>query len=1068
MIRKIISMLIAIALCCPAVFVSAAVDEGYLSELEDKTAEIEALVSECEANGITPDYEKVDLEILRRFKTRMREDMEDLSKPGFPAERIDYNKAALEKIYNEAKENLTAYLDGTKTAEGVPRYVTGSLKPKGRSMVGTAEKDGVIQEERPLFMTGYGHFNEAERDIPLFQNFGANMIQTEVGPNATYGESAGYLSWPSNKVDAFSGTFEAAPGEGKSGDAMKFTNSGSSGYNYIRQSVRVKPNTSYEVGFFAKAPGLPEPGPHILRFAANTPYYYSEDNQGTGGLFNNYSVVGPSDDFKEWKAKYKTGPNQTVMTIYIGCFGQLPNPVLIDDAYVKRVGRKENLLVNGEFEQEGDEPKTFGEAPNKVFEYGIDMGNIFRAQDVLKSAEENNIAVSMLISSHYFPEFIMREEPETRYPNERVGGFMPCNINHPTVREVEKEFIDLALPYIKDYKSLNNIVLSNEPAYQICHVGEKYYGAQWEEYLERTYSDIDELNSLYGKNYADFSEVPLPTGSVPEIDTWDIRAKDFSAFNYEQFGGFHKFLADCVKEAAPSIPVNAKMLQHVFASEWDTWRQSPFRGTSPEMFAEFCEISGNDALGFIGGGGDWQDDPNNWWRDTKLYPKLMWHDFQRSIKEAPIYNSEDHVLGDNAEYYIPQEAVRLRADLWQSAVHGRNMDTIWLWEVHRDPNADFSDSISTRADCIEVVGDTNLDLNRLAYEVTALQNKKGDVALCYSETSRIYSDETMDSVYYAYKALNDNGQKADFVTDTSMAKMSREELNEYPMLVLPDVTNPTEEMFKKIENYTGKLVIINPIDRSNGMQYSLKKNENGVPYDAARYNAVYQRATCIEPSTWSDGDGINPSGRGTIERGIKAAVKELNPKVMLTDANGRDLKNVEWWATEYNGKTLVNICSYNWDNYDPWNKITDIKINVDGKPAALGKDLITGEEFNGTIGIQPYIPRLIELEDNIAADDIILTVDGEESPVPGAGINAANVTVTNYGETDETLTLYIAIYDGNVLDESALDTKTVAAGEEADFSAVLPELTEEDLEGKTVKAFLWNEDMQPITKREFK
>ena len=42
------------------------------------------------------------------------------------------------------------------------------------------------QEERECIFTGFGHFADVVRDIPLFQKIGANLIQIEIGPNSFF------------------------------------------------------------------------------------------------------------------------------------------------------------------------------------------------------------------------------------------------------------------------------------------------------------------------------------------------------------------------------------------------------------------------------------------------------------------------------------------------------------------------------------------------------------------------------------------------------------------------------------------------------------------------------------------------------------------------------------------------------------------------------------------------------------------------------------------------------------------------------------------------------------------
>lgn len=61
--------------------------------------------------------------------------------------------------------------------------------------------------------------------------------------------------------------------------------------------------------------------------------------------------------------------------------------------------------------------------------------------------------------------------------------------------------------------------------------------------------------------------------------------------------------------------------------------------------------------------------------------QMLFYDYQTSIKEAPIYNSEDHIIPDGeAMIFNDAELQHCLANLWQGAVHGKCGSVIWLWE----------------------------------------------------------------------------------------------------------------------------------------------------------------------------------------------------------------------------------------------------------------------------------------------------------------------------------------------------------------------------------------------------
>ena len=79
--------------------------------------------------------------------------------------------------------------------------------------------------------------------------------------------------------------------------------------------------------------------------------------------------------------------------------------------------------------------------------------------------------------------------------------------------------------------------------------------------------------------------------------------------------------------------------------------------------------------------------------------------------------------------------------------------------------------------------------------------------------------------------------------------------------------------------------------------------------------------------------------------------------VEVVDANtGAPVHNVEWQTAEYNGKKLVNICSFTW--YETKN----VKIIVNGQIVSGCKDLISGETRGETITLDEYTPQLLEID----------------------------------------------------------------------------------------------------------
>ncbi len=149
--------------------------------------------------------------------------------------------------------------------------------------------------------------------------------------------------------------------------------------------------------------------------------------------------------------------------------------------------------------------------------------------DVLKQAEESNVAVCVLLSPHYFPGWAIEKHPELA---EAGHGFQGYNIDHPVAREIIERFLRTVVPHITAYKSLNSFCLSNEPQYiSRTEVSAKLFHA----WLKERHTSIDRLNALYGTNYTGFEQVPQATRDDP-----DPPYIDWCEFNQERFLDWHR------------------------------------------------------------------------------------------------------------------------------------------------------------------------------------------------------------------------------------------------------------------------------------------------------------------------------------------------------------------------------------------------------------------------------------------------------------------------------------------------------------------------------------------------
>lgn len=377
-----------------------------------------------------------------------------------------------------------------------------------------------------------------------------------------------------------------------------------------------------------------------------------------------------------------------------------------------------------------------------------DMTALREFRRLCERAAAANVSVNLLVSPHYFPQWALERHPELRQCG---GGFFRFCVHAPEARAVLERFLRVAIPEVRDLPALHSICLTNEPISNgsaTCpHVRRR-----WVEWLRCRHGSVEALNARWGTSHPALEAVP-----VPEAREGFARpqAYDFILCNQELFAEFHEWLAAVVHELAPGLPVHSKiMLNSLFGvNVGGVW------SISAELFGRLSDISGNDHYSVPQGeGAKWC----NMWRTY-----LLGYDLQRSLKDAPVFNSENHLIPDRHFRAVRPE--HIHSSLFQGAVHGNTASTIWVWERTNNPIHDFAGSILHRPQEAVAVSQASMDLLRLAAEVTALQRRSASVALVWSLASQLHSQgahvRTLTDVWQALVALD---QRVGFMTERQL------------------------------------------------------------------------------------------------------------------------------------------------------------------------------------------------------------------------------------------------------------------------------------------------------------
>ncbi|MGG1516407.1 S-layer homology domain-containing protein [Paenibacillus oryzisoli] len=857
-----------------------------LEALSARLPQLLALLEQAEEQGVATDDERIIYATLQDFVVYGKQDAANGR-----LTRSLYVTETLENLYLEAETNLQGYLNGTQTPQAAPRYTTGPLEQTEHGFRGTAQVRSTGETAvQPIFLNGYLGFNQVRLDIGKLQDYGANVIQVETGPKNVIFSKMSYIPEFTTSGSAL-GSISLDEAVTHSGNrSLKIVNQSpkqSNIYLLASQTIPVKPNTTYEFKVWVKGENVKNawfPG-------------------GPGWTLRKSMPAG-TYDWQEISYTYQTGPSELNFTLMLASENE--QTLWLDDLRVTEQGSAVNLVRNPGFEQS---PEVPGADPNK--DYVVAVSNV--ANDigrVLENARDNNIAVNLLLSPHYFPDWVLKKHPEAAATQ---TGFLKFNIDHPLSRQIIEDYLRAVIPLVKDYSSLQSVTLTNEPVYQSNR--NPYYLPIWQAYLEELYGNsITELNRIYGTAYTSFGEVQMPSAIAPSPVVYD-----WVIFNNRIFADWHQWMADIIHEMAPDLPVQVKTMANLESNlNW---------GVDYEQFSELSDINGNDAYNLIG------DGPEGFIKELSFY------DLQRSFKQAPIFNSEHHFIKDGDDQYVPEQAKRVRAVLWQGAVHGKSASTSWLWERTYDSSSDFEGSLLHRPDVVVDIGKTNHDLNRLAEEVTALQNVAPRTAILYSLASGVYNTNYDETLRRAYQALAYSGQRIGFVTDKQVVAGK---LADYDLLVVPDAAQVSAATLAAVDNFSqtgGKVMLIG--------EESLTTDEHNQPLNAVVHDQLASRSVILPAS----------AGSGDIRTALLPLLEQMNAlPVALTDlATGQLVWDAGWQIAEHKGRLLLNVVNYTGET-------KQIQVSRDEQPAGIVNELIAGTTANAAqLELAPYGVYLLDL-----------------------------------------------------------------------------------------------------------
>ena len=300
-----------------------------------------------------------------------------------------------------------------------------------------------------------------------------------------------------------------------------------------------------------------------------------------------------------------------------------------------------------------------GPSGTLVAEDKVDMTALNGLMGVCDRAEKSNVSICLLLSPHYFPSWAKKKYPDLL---KCTGGFFGYCVHAPEARAIIEKYLRIVIPLIKDHRAIHSVCLSNEPLSldgEHCPI----LKTQWPAWLKTKYHDIATLNATFKSEYKDFEDIAIPA-TLHFTQNATPLIYDFIRFNQETFADFHKWMADIIHEMAPKLPVHSKIMMGPFFH----YSSAGLWSIDPQLFSELSEINGNDHYCGPSGSSLWYSQWSNF---------LMGLDFQRSMKDVPVFDSETHLIQDrNFDDIWPQHTYMSHI---QADVHGQGGSTMWVW-----------------------------------------------------------------------------------------------------------------------------------------------------------------------------------------------------------------------------------------------------------------------------------------------------------------------------------------------------------------------------------------------------
>ncbi|CAN5777618.1 hypothetical protein BH09VER1_BH09VER1_17320 [soil metagenome] len=589
-------------------------------------------------------------------------------------------------------------------------------------------------------------------------------------------------------------------------------------------------------------------------------------------------------------------------------------------------------------------------APQGIINSGTGLAKSI--DDATRDNKVTDVLLSLVV-----PSWAGRLDP---HAFEGGAGWFNYNVESLAVTGMFRAAADAIVPAIRGHAATVIINLANEPGSSGFSPTTTTPG--WQTWLMAKHRSIGELNSAWGTDFADFTDVQGPpyikAEGVGLADPGGLDVPtdalvlgqwyDWCIFNQQRYARFFRTVRDDIKGNRPDLLFTIKWL-----SNFSGWWKSIGYGLNPYDITKLLDISGSDFWSVYAG-----LDPKNywamWWEDPMRTCDLL-----KSIApDKPIDNSEDHLLrGDDEtapalKYGTYRDVIpwqHFYTALWEQAIHGVAGAELWTyWESGKGFN------LNERAKALDATSQAARDLRRYAREITAIANVRPKIALLLSSAGLAWAPkEHLAASTLAYKAMNLIGLPVGYMLEEMLPD---DAMARYDVLVVPGARHISRAMNDAIEKYVagGKTVIVlGPVPIADEYNKPIKFPASAI---------VWSDIVPPDEKEQTSFDGLRPkstSSHDDVTRKLQVRLADelqklrMVPQVDIRQGNSLPF-GVEWRSVEIDGTIVVNLCNFS-------NQAQKVSLKTKGL-SLRGINLLDGASVAGDLELKPLEVALIRVQ----------------------------------------------------------------------------------------------------------